>query len=435
MSQRLHPLLRTPPKSLNTAKLAASIASTENLLIVQDLDGVCMGLVKDPLTRSLSPDYVEAARAFDGHFFVLTNGEHVGRRGVNAILEQAFPDRDRIRKEGLYLPGLAAGGIQWQNRFGDVEYPGVSDKELAFLATVPERITQVLHAFLADDSDIVSADSAAQEIAASVLDNAASPSANLNSLHAAFGERADLFRKLQEQILDLMRSLLQEAAARGLSDSFFIHLAPNLGRDEVGDELIRWASSEDSGTTDFQFMLRGAVKEAGIVSLLNQYYFRRTGHYPLGEHFNARQAPKAHQDLVDLVAESFAPQDMPTLVGVGDTVNSSAIQNGDRLEFKRGGSDRNFLHLIQDLGHKFNSGNVVAYVDSSGGELANRTPVEVGTDRAGYAVATQGPGDPRDADDPLIVDVVFAGGHEEYCQRFCEAASVRARGMLAAQSS
>ena len=65
------------------------LAHTENLLIIQDLDGVCMRLVKDPLSRVIDLPYVEATKAFDGQFFVLTNGEHIGKRGVNGIIERA----------------------------------------------------------------------------------------------------------------------------------------------------------------------------------------------------------------------------------------------------------------------------------------------------------------------------------------------------------
>ncbi|MEM6448078.1 MAG: glucosylglycerol 3-phosphatase, partial [Cyanobacteria bacterium P01_D01_bin.123] len=176
----------------------------------------------------------------------------------------------------------------------------------------------------------------------------------------------------------------------------------------------------------FQFMLRGAIKEAGIIAILNRYYFQQTGRYPLGKSFSVRQAPKNHQELLKLVTENFDAQFMPTIVGVGDTVNSSVVEHGDRLEVRRGGSDRNFLHLIQDLGRTYKSGNVVAYIDSSGGELSNRKPVRVGTDAAGYKIAIEGPGDPRDLDDPLKLDVVFAGGHEEYCRCICEAATRRA---------
>jgi glucosylglycerol 3-phosphatase len=110
------------------------LATTDDLLIIQDLDGVCMALVNDPLDRQIDLAYVRATQAFDGHFYVLTNGEHTGQRGINGIIERAAegepPD---------YLPGLAAGGVQWQTRAGDVSHPGVSEAELTFLAAVPDR--------------------------------------------------------------------------------------------------------------------------------------------------------------------------------------------------------------------------------------------------------------------------------------------------------
>ncbi|MEM6427534.1 MAG: glucosylglycerol 3-phosphatase, partial [Cyanobacteria bacterium P01_D01_bin.128] len=122
--------------SLQHDSLVDVLANTDNLLIIQDLDGVCMGLVNDPLNRVIETDYVMAARSLDGHFYVLTNGEHIGQRGVNRIIERAFGDAEQVKAEGLYLPGLAAGGVQWQDRFGQVSHPGVSKAELAFLAAV-----------------------------------------------------------------------------------------------------------------------------------------------------------------------------------------------------------------------------------------------------------------------------------------------------------
>ena len=91
------------------------LATTQNLLLIQDLDGVCMGLVKDPLNRVISTDYVEATKGFEGHFYVLTNGEHVGQRGINGIIERAFGDADQVRAQRHYLPGLAAGGCAVAN--------------------------------------------------------------------------------------------------------------------------------------------------------------------------------------------------------------------------------------------------------------------------------------------------------------------------------
>ena len=63
---------------LTPDELLQELTGAEDLLIVQDLDGVCMQLVKDPLTRRMDPSYVDAVAALDGQFAVLTNGEHEG---------------------------------------------------------------------------------------------------------------------------------------------------------------------------------------------------------------------------------------------------------------------------------------------------------------------------------------------------------------------
>jgi glucosylglycerol 3-phosphatase len=113
-------------------------------------------------------------------------------------------------------------------------------------------------------------------------------------------------------------------------------------------------------------------------------------------------------------------------VGVGDTVTSKVIEDeAGNLDYRRGGSDRNFLQLIQDIGLAFNKGNVIAYVDSSGGEVENRRPVQVSPAADGTPQVTAGPGDPRDRDDPLTLSVVFPGGHEEYAALFQSAAQAR----------
>ena len=100
---------------LTPDQLLQELTGAEDLLIVQDLDGVCMQLVKDPLTRCMDPSYVDAVAAMDGQFAVLTNGEHEGRRGVNRLVEQALGEPVLPKREGRYLPGLAAGGVQLQD--------------------------------------------------------------------------------------------------------------------------------------------------------------------------------------------------------------------------------------------------------------------------------------------------------------------------------
>ncbi len=413
--------------SLNHGIFIDQCVQQQNLLIIQDLDGVCMGLVKDPLTRTIDPAYVRAAQQLDGNFYVLTNGEHIGNRGVNYIVEQAF-EPDIVAKEGLYLPGLAAGGVQWQDRFGTVSHPGVSSQELEFLASVPQRITQHLQQYFQVRAEN---DSRIQPcIQAAVLDNPVSPTANLNVFYDHFVDQIEQYGHLQQEMQGLMTELLQQAQAQGLSRSFFVHYAPNLGKDEQGNEILQPATPQDAGTTDFQFMLQGGIKEVGVLVILNRYYHQCTGHYPLGEDFNARQAPQSQVALMALVKENFDPAHMPILIGVGDTVTSKAVEEDGELRFQRGGSDRNFLHLIQTLGREFKTDNVVGYVDSSGGEVKNRKPLQlelVPTNAIGassYRVIA-GPGDDRDTEDPLTLNVVFPKGHTQYIQCFREIAQRR----------
>jgi glucosylglycerol 3-phosphatase len=411
-----------PPYSLDHDAALTALAHTPRLLIVQDLDGVCMALARDPLTRAMERRYVEAARSLDGEFHVLTNGEHIGRRGVNRIVDRAVED---AAIHGLYLPGLGAGGVQLQDRHGSVTHPGVSDAELAFLAAVPERTAAALASWLAAPPFDLAPDEIPALVETAVLDNPASPTLNLNGLHHRFAGRIELYVRLQQSAARFMREQLDEAAILGLGDSFFVHYAPNLGRDERGHERPKPADAEHAGTTDFQLMLRGAIKEVGVLVLLNHDYARRTGEYPLGADFNAREAPHDLDALVELAARHFDPAAMPRIVGVGDTVTSVADASGSR---QRGGSDRGFLTLVQRLGERFGSGNLVGYVDSSGGEVRR-----AGID-AGLLAQANGRDDPRlwqalhgisDADDPLRLDLIFAGGHAQYVDFFCALAARR----------
>ncbi|MEO0825974.1 MAG: glucosylglycerol 3-phosphatase [Cyanobacteria bacterium J06639_16] len=410
--------------SLQHDALVDVLAKTENLLIIQDLDGVCMGLVNDPLHRLIETDYVTATRSLGDHFYVLTNGEHIGQRGVNGIVERAFGDPGRVKSEGLYLPGLAAGGVQWQERDGQVSHPGVSDAELTFLKAVPNRIREQLHEFFAQYPDVLDEATLATCIDSSALDNVASPTANLNTLYGAMGGQTQVFAALQKTMQALMDQLLAEASAQELAESFFVHYAPNLGRGADGKEVIWWSDDQASGTTDFQFMLRGAIKEAGVLALLNRYVYQRTGAYPLGEGFNARQAPHDHDALLQLVKDNFDPAVMPKIIGVGDTVTSQIIEEKGNWVAKRGGSDRNFLTLVQDIGRALKTDNLVVYVDSSDGELKNRKATKL-TTLDGQTQVIEGPCDPRDTQDPLTLNVVVPGGYQQYSQLFQTAARQR----------
>ncbi len=411
--------------SLDHQSLSQMLIEKENILIIQDLDGVCMGLVKDPLTRVIDTKYLEAAKSLGDHFYVLTNGEHIGTRGVNGIIAKAFADYNLVKEQGLHLQGLAGGGVQWQDCYGNVSHPGVSDAELAFLEAVPLKIANYLRELGTQLKYGLSQTQLEECIQATVLDNKVSPTANLNVFHEIFSDSPQLYADLQQEIKSLMDRLLQEAQQQGLGDSFFVHYAPNLGRDEQGQEIMQPAQDKDSGTTDFQFMLRGAIKEVGVLVILNHYYFLQTGNYPLGKDFNARQAPRQQEALLKLVKDNFDPAIMPTIVGVGDTVTSKAVENGNQIEFKRGGSDRGFLELIQALGKEFDTENVIVYIDSSGGEVKNRKALKLDRADSSEVKVIEGPGDSRDTEDPLTLNIVFPGGHEQYIDFFCQTANKR----------
>ncbi|QQE66608.1 glucosylglycerol 3-phosphatase [Leptolyngbya sp. BL0902] len=405
------------------------LATTPNVLIIQDLDGVCMELVADPLDRQIDLAYVQATQAFAGHFYVLTNGEHTGTRGVNPLVERAWGGHDQAKAHAGYLPGLAAGGVQWQGRTGQGSHPGVSAAELEFLAAVPGQMRAGLRAFFQQRPGLLAAAAMQQGIEASVLDNLASPTVNLNTLHAqlqAAGDRdGAIYADLQRAMAALMTNLLDQAAQRGLGESFFVHYAPNRGRGADGQEVLDPGTETESGTTDFQFMVRGAIKEAGVLALLNRYYAQHTGEFPLGEGFSVRQAPRSLPELLALAEAHFDPARMPTLVGVGDTVTSRwSLGTDGQPVVQRGGSDRLFLQLIQDLGKRFHRGNLVTYVDSSGGQVKNRKPLKIGQHN-GLPSVLEGPGDPRDTTDPLRLNVVFPGGHRQYCAAFQSAAQQR----------
>ena len=407
--------------SLDHETLIDLLANRENILIIQDLDGVCMGLVKDPLTRKINVEYLKATQAFDGHFFVLTNGEHIGKRGVKGIVERAFEDVDLVKQQGFYLPGLAGGGVQWQDRYGNVSHPGVSDEEMAFLEAVPNKVKASLKEFFQQHDCGFSEAELDTYIQATVLDNKVSPTINLNVFHEVLNDN-DIYIKLQQEMEKLTQNILEEAQSMGLNNSFFIHFAPNLGRDEEGKEIIQPASENDSGTTDLQFMLRGAIKEAGVPFILNHYYYLQTGSYPLGKDFNSRKAPQNNAELLTLIKDNFDSKIMPTIIGVGDTITSKAQQDGDKLIFRRGGSDRGFLELIQEVGKELNTENLVLYVDSSGGELKNRKALKLNEEKT---AVIEGIGDARDTEDPLTLNVVFPGGYQQYTQVFQEAAKKR----------
>jgi len=381
--------------SLDPASLLDSLAGTDNLLIIQDLDGVCMDLVRDPLTRTLDPAYLQAAHALHGHFQVLTNGEHLGSRGVNGLVERAIGSAQRCREQGLYLPGLAAGGVQVQDRHGRISHPGVSTEELAFLAAAPAWLNESLKQLLQQAPYQLADRDIERLLASSVLDNPVSPTLNLNAFHHHWSDRPALYARLQADGAGLLQALLEGAAAQGLAQSFFVHYAPNLGRDTDGRERLRPAQGSAAGT------------------------------YPLGEAFNVRQAPASLDALLQLAVERFDPRHMPRLVGVGDTLTSAPASADDGgTHWLRGGSDRGFLTLVQALGEAFGQDNRVLYVDSSQGEV-QRPGVDATYLRDHPLAPWPALDGITDARDPLRLNTLFADGPRQYVAFFGDLARAR----------
>ena len=390
--------------ALSLDALRDEMRAESDLLIVQDLDGVCMPLVKDPLTRSLRADYVQAAAAMQHQFSVLTNGEHEGRRGGNRLVEKALGDDKKARREGLYLPGLAAGGVQFQDRFGVVSHPGVSDQEMSFLESVPQRMDELLRLKLSQVMPELQGQALEEELKLAILDTQVSPTINLNSLFSKIKGDVKRQKQLQLMLSDLMDSLMSAATAAELPQSFFLHVAPNLGHDASGQERLKPAEPGDVGTTDIQFMLKGAIKEVGLLVLINRHIAQKTGTAPLGDTFNVRTAPHDHQALLDLCHQHIQRDAIPMLVGVGDTVTSTPCPLGDG--WLRGGSDRGFLTLLQQLGASYDRPSRVVLVDSSHGEV----------DRPNLSDSKlTGISDP---DDPLHFDCLVKGGPEDYVEWF-----------------
>ena len=122
----------------NTFDLENKIVNSKNILFIQDIDGVCIPLVKDPMTRKLDENYIFAVNQLKEEFFVLTCGEHEGKRGVNRIIEKTLKNHIEPKKKSLYFQGLAACGVEYQDNKGGISVEGVSQKEIDFLNIVPE---------------------------------------------------------------------------------------------------------------------------------------------------------------------------------------------------------------------------------------------------------------------------------------------------------
>jgi len=385
-----------------------TIINEQNILIVQDLDGVCIPLVQDPLQREINKEYVKDVSRLREKFAVLTCGEHEGKRGVNRLVEKALNSKSTAKKNGFYLPGLAACGVEYQDRFSNLSYPGLKDNEINFLAEVPKMMRSMLTNELKKFLPNLSNEKRNKLIDVAVCDTRFTPTLNFNEIFSYVKNDFQKVKDLQLIMGKIMNDLLEESKNFGLDNSFYLHLMPNLGiRD--GREIMKYSTQNEFGTTDIQFIIKGAIKEAGLLFLLNKYIANKTGVYPFGENFNVRNAPKTHAQLIKLCRDKIPHEQMPLLVGVGDTVTS--VKDNKDNSWLRGGSDRGFLTLIQRLGESYKKDNQVVFVNSCNEQVLR--PRINGTDMKGVS----------DPNDDLKFNMIINDGPKEYIEWFKQLAS------------
>ena len=385
-----------------------TIINEQNILIVQDLDGVCIPLVQDPLQREINKEYVKDVSKLREKFAVLTCGEHEGKRGVNRLVEKALNSKTTAKENGFYLPGLAACGVEYQDRFSNLSYPGLKDNEINFLAEVPKMMRSMLTNELKKFLPNLSNEKRNKLIDVAVCDTRFTPTLNFNEIFSYVKNDFQKVKDLQLIMGKIMNDLLEESKNFGLDNSFYLHLMPNLGiRD--GREIMKYSTQNEFGTTDIQFIIKGAIKEAGLLFLLNKYIANKTGVYPFGENFNVRNAPKTHAQLIKLCRDKIPHEQMPLLVGVGDTVTS--VKDNKDNSWLRGGSDRGFLTLIQRLGESYKKDNQVVFVNSCNEQVLR--PRINGTDMKGVS----------DPNDDLKFNMIINDGPKEYIEWFKQLAS------------
>ena len=385
-----------------------TIINEQNILIVQDLDGVCIPLVQDPLQREINKEYVKDVSRLREKFAVLTCGEHEGKRGVNRLVEKALDSKKTAKENGFYLPGLAACGVEYQDRFSNLSYPGLKDNEINFLAEVPKMMRSMLTNELKKFLPNLSNEKRNKLIDVAVCDTRFTPTLNFNEIFSYVKNDFQKVKDLQLIMEKIMNDLLEESKKFGLDNSFYLHLMPNLGiRD--GREIMKYSTQNEFGTTDIQFIIKGAIKEAGLLFLLNKYIANKTGVYPFGENFNVRNAPKTHAQLIKLCRDKIPHEQMPLLVGVGDTVTS--VKDNKDNSWLRGGSDRGFLTLIQRLGESYKKDNQVVFVNSCNEQVLR--PRINGTDMTGIS----------DPNDDLKFNMIINDGPKEYIEWFKQLAS------------
>ena len=388
------------------------IVNSKSILFIQDIDGVCIPLVKDPMNRELEPKFIFAAKNLEEEFFVLTCGEHEGSRGVNRIIERSLNNIIDPKEKGLYLRGLAACGVEYQDNNGNICFEGVSKGEVDFLSKVPDLMKPRFELIVKEIFPNLGQEDINFHASKSICETRFSPTINFNSLFDLVKKDSNKRKLIQISFERMMNEIIYEAESKGLKNSFFLHISPNLGT-KNGNEIIKLSTENDIGSTDIQLLIKGAVKETGVLFLLNKFINDKTGKAPFGSNFNFKNSPKSFKEKIDFCKKYIGLEDMPIIIGVGDTVTSH--KNTKENYISRGGSDRSFLELIQILGEEFGIKNKIIFVDSSSGEVDRPS-----TKKSGLKGIS-------DDKDKLTFDMVFQNGPEEYINWFIEMSNKRSQ--------
>ncbi len=234
------------------------LISSKNILFIQDIDGVCIPLVKDPMTRELESKYIYAVKEFAEEFFVLTCGEHEGPRGVNRIIERSLRSTTEPKNKELYLRGLAACGVEYQDSNGEISFEGVSEKELSFLSKVPSLIRPKFNYIVKNIFPELSQEDINFHAVKSICKTRFSPTINFNSLFDLVHKDSDKRKLIQISFEKMMNEIILKAESEGLKNSFFLHISPNLGN-KNGREIIKLSCQDDIGSTDIQLLMTFAV--------------------------------------------------------------------------------------------------------------------------------------------------------------------------------
>ena len=396
----------------NNLNVKEQLISSKNILLIQDIDGVCIPLVKDPMTRELESKYIYAVKELAEEFFVLTCGEHEGPRGVNRIIERSLRSTILPKDKELYLRGLAACGVEYQDNNGEISFEGVSNEEINFLSKVPNLIRPKFDLIVKKIFPNLCQEDINYHAAKSICDTRFSPTINFNSLFDLVKKDPHKRKIIQISFEKMMNEIIYKAESEGLKNSFFLHISPNLGN-KNGQEIIKLSSNNDIGSTDIQLLIKGAVKDSGVLFLLNKFIEDKTGKAPFGSNFNFRNSPNSITEKIDLCKKTIQKDDMPLIIGVGDTVTSKK-HHGKEI-YLRGGSDRSFLEFIQILGNEFGIKNKIIFVDSSSGEVERPSTKKTGLKGI------------SDINDNLKFDLIFKNGPKEYISWFIELSKKRSK--------